>query len=104
MAAIAVFSMSGRTARLMSKARPTVPISTYTPDPAVFHRLAMYWGVFPHLVANVDTLDEMIKMVDETMMRETRIQQGQQVVLICGYPVWNRGPTNMALLHVVGET
>jgi hypothetical protein len=33
----------------------------------------------------------------------TSIKPGQQVVLICGYPVSDVRPTNLALLHTVGS-
>ncbi len=102
-AAIAAFTRSGRTALLMSKARPDVPISAYTPDEHTFHRMAMYWGVAPHLVRHVDTLEEMIQEVDNAMLTQTSLKPGQQVVLVCGYPVLKVRPTNMALLHTIGE-
>jgi pyruvate kinase len=65
--------------------------------------MAMYWGVMPHLVRHVDTLEEMIQEVDNAMLTQTSLQPGQQVVLVCGYPVLKVRPTNLALLHTVGE-
>ncbi len=47
---IAVFTHSGRTALLMSKARPQVPIMAFTPMPSAYRKMALYWGVFPFLV------------------------------------------------------
>ena len=38
-AAIAVFTQMGRSARLMSKARPSAPILAFTPNPATYNRL-----------------------------------------------------------------
>ena len=49
-AAIAVFTHTGRTGLLMSKARPRVPILAFTPTPTAFGRMALLWGVIPHLV------------------------------------------------------
>jgi pyruvate kinase len=102
-AAVAVFTKSGRTALLMSKARPGIPILAFTPLETTYHRLNLYWGVVPRLVPHVANIDEMLKVVEQSMMETTTIQPGQQVVLICGYPVSDVRPTNLALLHTVGS-
>ncbi len=100
-AAIAVFTNSGRTALLMSKARPGVPILAFTPQETTYQRLNLYWGVVPRLVPHADNIDEMLNVVEQSMMKTTTIQPGQQVVLICGYPVGDIRPTNLALIHTV---
>jgi len=48
--AIVVFTQSGKTARLMSKARPEVPILAFTPEPRTYQNMGLYWGVNPLLV------------------------------------------------------
>jgi pyruvate kinase len=101
-AAIAVFTMTGRTALLMSKERPKVPILAFTPQPDTYNRLAMLWGVIPMLVPETDTVEVMLKHVESAMITETRIKPGQQVVLICGFPVGAKRAANLALLHTVG--
>ncbi|MGH2520919.1 MAG: pyruvate kinase, partial [Anaerolineales bacterium] len=45
--AIAIFTLTGRNARIMSKARPNVPILTFTPEPTTYQRLPLMWGVTP---------------------------------------------------------
>ena len=45
-AAIAVFTQTGRTAELMAKARPRVPILGFTPEIRAYQRLGMIWGWF----------------------------------------------------------
>lgn len=102
--AIAVFTKSGRTALMMSKTRPAVPILAFTPDKDTYHRMQIYWGTTPHLVPHVNTIEEMIRVVEQEIISSKRIQPGQQVVLICGFPVHKIRPTNLAILHTVGET
>jgi pyruvate kinase len=101
--AMAVFTESGRTALLMSKARPDVPILAFTPDEASRRRMAMYWGVTPYKVAMVDNVEAMLQVVEGTILDETPLHAGQQVVLICGFPVGAFRPPNLALLHTLGE-
>jgi pyruvate kinase len=102
-AAIAVFTKSGRTALLLSKIRPQVPILAFTPDALTYMRLNMFWGVTPHLVSHVETIEEMLQAVETALITSTQIQPGQQIVLICGFPISSTGPTNLALLHTVGD-
>jgi pyruvate kinase len=103
-AAIAVFTNSGRTALLLSKVRPAVPILAFTPNPDTYTRINLYWGVRPYLVPKADTIEEMLRSVESAMLESGKIHPGQQVVLICGYPISEVRPTNMALIHTVGLT
>jgi pyruvate kinase len=100
-AAIAVFTRSGRTAVLMSKARPCVPILAFTPEPRAYQRLAMLWGVAPYIVPFADTVEAMIAHVESALRASGSVQPGQQVVIISGFPVGAMCPPNMALLHTV---
>lgn len=102
--AIAIFTKSGRTALLMSKTRPGVPILAFTPEVETYHRLNMYWGVTPHLVPHANTIEEMLQDVEEKLLTSHPISMGQQIVLICGFPVHKVRQTNLAILHTVGET
>ena len=88
----------------MSKIRPRVPIMAFTPDPKTHRRLAFLWGVRPQLVPFSNSLEEMIDHVDSELMRSDVVKMGDQVVLVCGFPVGAVRPPNMALLHTVGES
>lgn len=101
--AIAVFTMQGRTALLVSKSHPNVPILAFTPELETCRRLSFLWGVFPRLVPFVNTLEAMLRHVDAAMLQSAVIKPGQQVVLVCGFPVGALHAPNMALLHTVGE-
>ena len=102
-AAIAVFTMSGRTALYVSKARPGVPILAFTPDPHTFQRLEMYWGVTPYMVPQSSTLESMLDDVDHILKNCKLVKPGQQVALTCGFPVATISPTNLVLLHRIPE-
>ena len=101
--AVACFTTQGRTAWLMSKIRPRVPIMAFTPQQDTYHRLAFLWGVRPHRVAFVNSVEEMLDHVDAALMQSDVVQVRDQVVLVCGFPVGEVRPPNMALLHTVGE-
>ena len=100
--AVAVFTSAGSTAWLMSKVRPEKRILAFTPETRTYRKLAFLWGVYPQLVPFADTLEDMIEILDKALL-QSGIEQGEQVVLVCGFPVGAMRPPNMALLHNVGE-
>ncbi len=99
--AVASFTMQGQTAWLISKIRPRVPILAFTPQLDTYRRLTFLWGVKPQLVPYANTLEDMLQHVDAALMQTVR--PGDQVVLVCGFPVGAMRPPNMALLHTVGS-
>jgi pyruvate kinase len=101
--AVAVFTHTGRTARLMSKARPRVPILAFTPATRSFTQMTLLWGVTPSLVPMATSLREMVNQADSHLLATGWVHPGQQVVVISGFPVNAVRPPNMALLHNVGE-
>ena len=101
--AVTCFTTQGQTAWLMSKIRPRVPIMAFTPSQDTYRRLSFLWGVRPQLVPFSNSLEEMIDHVDAALMHSDVVQSGDQVVLVCGFPVGAVRPPNMALLHTVGE-
>ena len=89
------------TARLMSKARPSVPILAFTPVKETFQYLAMLWGTTPHLIPHAASIEEMIAHVDSAVIEGTHVKPGQEIVLIAGFPIQDMVPPNLALLHTV---
>jgi len=101
--AIVAFTQSGSSARLISRARPRVPIIALTPFVEVQRRLALSWGVDSRLIRKVQTTDEMIEEVEATLLRDGSVTPGDVLVIISGSPMWVSGTTNLLKLHRVGE-
>jgi pyruvate kinase len=99
---IAVFTHSGKTALLMSKTRPNVPILACTPILSTYHLLNLFWGVVPLVVPHASSLEQMVDSVDK-VLNKNNARAGQQVVLISGFPLDANRPPNLALLHTLGE-
>ncbi len=102
-AAIAVFTQSGTTARLMSKAFPRVPIYGFTPERSTYNRMALYWGVFPYLIELSHSIEDMLSSLEENILTKTELKLGQQIVVISGFPIGEMRPPNMAMLHTLGQ-
>jgi pyruvate kinase len=102
-AAIAVFTETGRTALYMSKTRPQVPILAFTPERSTFQRMGLLWGVTPFLVPFATTVETMLAHVETAIIAASNLAPGQQVVMISGFPVGAMREPNFALLYTVGS-
>lgn len=100
-AAVAVFTRSGRTARLMAKVRPPVPILAFTPEADTLCRLNLCWGVEPHLVPLAGSVEAMIEDVERAIRERMPGEAGRQIVIVASLPVGAMGAANFALLHTL---
>jgi pyruvate kinase len=100
-AAIAVFTQSGGTARVVSKFRPMTPVYAFTPVPAVERLLALVWGVRPRHVDPLPGSDRMVDVVCRALLRERAVRRGDLIVVTAGTPVHRTGTTNFMKVHRV---
>ncbi len=103
-AGVAVFTESGRTALYMSKVRPGVPVLAFTPERTTYQRMGLYWGTWPYLVPFATTVETMLAHVETAIMASSNLQQGQQVVMISGFPVGAMREPNFCLLYTIGSS
>ncbi len=101
-AALAIFTNTGRTAVLLSKIRPQVPILAFTPVERTYRRLSMYWGIQSHRVPFANTVEIMLKHIELALKASGQVRAGQQVVLVAGFPVGAMRPPNFLLVHSLG--
>jgi pyruvate kinase len=99
--AIISSTMSGHTARMVAKHRPSTPIIAVTPNPETQRRLALIWGVYPLLVSEFAHTDQMIETAVQATLDEGMIEKGDTVVITAGVPLGGSGRTNMLKVHVV---
>jgi pyruvate kinase len=102
--AIITATMSGTTARMVARHRPSVPIVAVTPSRRTLYRLALVWGVIPVQVAEFKSTDEMVDMMIQAARREGLVAWGDRVVLTAGIPFGQSKGTNMLKVHVMGES
>lgn len=99
--AVAVFTRSGHTARMMANARPQEPILGFTPEKDAFRQMALLWGVEPHLIPMASTVEEMIHHVEGALMSTGSFAEGSKVVIVASLPIGAMGPANFTLLHTL---
>jgi pyruvate kinase len=102
--AIVVFTRSGTSARLISKDRPRTPILAFTPSLHVYRQLALWWGVWPHMIKMMGTTEELITTVDHRLQADQLIARGEHIVIMGGLPVASKARTNFVKLHCVGDS
>ena len=96
-------TMSGHTPRMVAKERPTAPIFCMTPNTITYRRMALVWGVYPILVDEFGTIDEMIHITVRAAYNKGLVNRGDSVVIIAGVPFSISGQTNLIKVHRVGE-
>ena len=101
--ALAAFTMSGETARRLSRYRSPIPLLAFTSVPAVRGRLAHVWGVETFIVPQVDHTDAMFGQVEQALLELGRCQKGDRVVVVAGSPPGTHGSTNALRVHTLGE-
>ncbi len=101
MRAIAVFTETGTTARLVSKYRPPAPIYAFTPEGCVCNWLNLLWGVRPVLISPARSCTEMLMMAESELVGAGVIASGDVMAMITGTQM-RSGATNVMRLHLVG--
>jgi pyruvate kinase len=100
--AIACYTETGRTARLLSVERPQVPVVAFIPDPAVRRANALLWGVTAVPASVPADTDGMIALMDEGLRGAGLARVGDTVVMAASSPA-GRTHTNMLKVHRLGE-
>jgi pyruvate kinase len=98
-AAIAVFTQSGSSARLISKYRPRVPVFAFSPLHEITRRTALYWGVHPVHMPPVQSTDNMVDEAAAWLRKSGEVKPGDVIAVIAGTPISRRGTTNLLKLH-----
>jgi pyruvate kinase len=93
--AIAAFSRTGFSARVVSKDRPNVPVYAFVPNVVVARRLLLDWAVQPRVVDFGQTTDELTSAVERELLSLRAVEKGEAVVLVGGTPLGVAGRTNL---------
>lgn len=100
--AIVAFSEQGQTARLISKQRPAAPIIAFTPFERVRQQMALYWGVRPQTMQQIDQTDERVDEAERRLKAEGLVKTGERIVILSGTRIGQPGGTNLIKLQKVG--
>ncbi len=99
--AIVVCSVSGTTARMVSRFRCPVDIIGMTTDPRIFRRLSLSWGVTPVLAEEFTSQDVMFYHALASAKKVLDLPKGSKVVLTGGPINGKTGNTNTIKVETV---
>lgn len=94
---LAVFTDTGRSARLVSRYRPNEPIVALSPYDHVLRQLVFSRGVIPIKTEALRSVEHMIEATSRAL-RELGVKRGTRFVVGAGIPFRTAGTTN--LIHV----
>lgn len=100
---LVAFTQSGDSARRLARYRGAIPVLAFTPEARVRSQLSMTWGVETFKTDAVEHTDEMVRQVDEQLLRIGRVAEGDLVVIIAGSPPGIPGSTNALRIHRMGD-
>ena len=98
--AIAIFTETGNTARMISKYRPNAPIYAFTHIEPVVQRMNLYWGVHPVRCRQARSAEQMVEMAEQDLLRRGDLEPGDVLGVVAGTRQAS-GSTNLMRLHVV---
>ncbi|MCT2337878.1 pyruvate kinase [Corynebacterium sp. p3-SID1056] len=101
--AIITFTTSGDTTRRVARLRPDLPLLAFTPNQQVRSQLAVTWGTDTFLCRRTHTTDDMIAVVDESLLTLDDYSEGDTIVVVAGTPPGIPGTTNTIRVHELGE-
>jgi pyruvate kinase len=100
-AAIIADTVSGNTAKNVSRFRPKSPIIAITPYESVARKLSICWGVYPIVAELYESTDEMIERTEVVCKGSGLVNKGDVVVITASLPVNVVGTTNMIKVHLI---
>lgn len=92
--AIVVFSMTGKSVRLISKLKPKIPIIGVTAHLHAYRQMALGWGVLPVMASSGLSTDGLIHRGERVLLKKGILSPGDVIVVVSGTQRI-RGATNM---------
>lgn len=97
--AIAVCSLSGMSARLVSRFRPVVDIIALTTKEKVWRKLALSWGVTPILCDEYPSPEVMFYSASKKTAKLLNLEDGDNIIIVGGTTSGRSGQTNTIRLE-----
>lgn len=99
--AIVVCSISGITARMVSRFRAPVDIIGMTTSEETWRKLALSWGVTPVMCEVVNSTDVLFYMANKAAKKTFKLKKGDKIVITGGITNGESGSTNLIKLETL---
>lgn len=94
-------TITGYTAKKMSRFRPSCPIIAISPDINTVKSLKLYFGVYPILIKELKSLDDAIEKSREIALNNIDLNDGDKILITGGYPFSKTKHTNFIKIEEI---
>jgi len=88
-------TISGITARMISRFRPPIDIMALTPYESTRRKLALSWGVTPLIATEMNATDQLLDMAQRVATEQCGLKSGDRIVITGGMTNAISGNTNV---------
>lgn len=99
--AIIACSLSGMTARMVSRFRSDVNIIGLTADEATWRKLSLSWGVIPAMCERFTSTDVLFYTARKIAEKQFSLEKGDKIVITGGVTTGESGNTNLIKVETV---
>jgi pyruvate kinase len=96
---IVTSTVTGRTAKMVSKYKPQAILLGVTPEVATYFMLSLVWGVIPMIIPASENTDDMVQKAESKAKEYGFVKKGDNLLLTSGMPWGKSGTTNMLKIH-----
>ena len=99
---ILAFSVSGSTARLISKNRPSETVFAFSPSMSTCNQLTLVWGITPLYLPDIVDVKQLIEASVHILIQKELVKTDDLIVIAVGLG-FKKGSTNVIKIHRIGQ-
>jgi pyruvate kinase len=98
---VAVWSQTGSSAGLLSKARIDTPVLVFSSNERLCRQMSLHYGVMPFYQLTPENIDCFVGFVEKFVLEHNLAGAGDTVIIVVGEPVVAAGTKNAVLAHTI---
>ena len=98
---VAVWSQTGSSAGLLSKARIDTPVLVFSSNERLCRQMSLHYGIVPFYQPTPENIDHFVRLVERFVVEHNLAQAGDAIIIVAGEPVVAAGTKNAVLAHTI---